>query len=161
MAQPARKYNNKFNQKYNNNDSTDSQKTEVKNVLFYALVLCALCLLLIFYVSQNMRIMQLNTEVDSLHNSLESVQEENHQLKLTYSQKTSPARVERLARERLNMVEPGSTQTLVLNSTEPKDISPLQSSDDQFFLVQFAGDLWDKFNVVRADSPQLEDNMNE
>ena len=162
MAQSARKYNNNCYHKYNNNDSKNEQNTEGKSVLLYALFLIVLCLLLIFYISQNMRIMEMRNEIDSLHNRMEAVAEKNHQLALNYSWKTSPARIEKLARQRLNMQKPGAAQTLVLNSTEPGGESrPVNNNDDSFFLVQLAGDFWERFGVARADSPQQEDNMNE
>ena len=145
-------YNNQRNEKYNT--TKDKPQDQKKLVLLYACFLILLGAFVVLYINQNLAIMDLNSEVDQLQQELEVVQEKQQDLRLELTRETSLAKIERIARDELNMVQPENTQTLVLNQHNENQDEIKDQQIDRFFLAAFFADLWQELNSVKADAPE-------
>ena len=158
MLKPRKEnYNIKVNEKYNNKKEKKENSSKKGLIFLYALFLALVALLVVVYINHNLQIMQLNSEIDSLTDEIEQQREINQGLSLELTRKDSLSRIENLARQELNMVEPEQSSTLVLrnmdNSEEESDGGTVMAEEENtFFLAGIFQDFWDKLNVVRAGS---------
>lgn len=72
----------------------------------FLVLLIVLTLLVMFYLWQGWQVIHLRQEIDRLKEELVPVEERNRELRITYWEIFSLDRIERIARERLDMVEP-------------------------------------------------------
>jgi len=120
-----------------------------KLMVAYGVFLILLGILGVLYINQSIHIVELNTQLNQMEQEYRQLAEVNHELDLKLSQKTSLARIEKKARERLNMEHPEQSVDLVLNSSSD-NID--QNEEKRFFLADMAAKIWDNINVVRAES---------
>lgn len=74
-------------------------------------------------IGQRVRAIELEYEIQEMNERLNQLQKEEQQLQLEIARLQSLARVERLARSRLGMVEPGSSRVVVLKDLAVPDRS--------------------------------------
>jgi len=73
------------------------------------------------FIAQRVHVMEMGYQLRALNQELARLQDEHRRLEVELVRARSPERVESLARTRLNMVEPGRPQLVVLPPTGPVD----------------------------------------
>ncbi|MFW5998593.1 MAG: cell division protein FtsL [Bacillota bacterium] len=159
------KYKNNLNnykkQKPSSNSNKKNWSFSKKMMVIYAFILCMLGFVFVFYISQSLTINQLNLKVNNLENDLDELKDENDKLNLKIAKNVSLSRIENIARNELNMKEPDQTEIVEINSGNNKnDFNNIKENDkykndkytDSFFFAKIFEDIWNKINVVKAES---------
>jgi len=102
-----------------------------KIVIIMALIFCLIILPMAVIISQSLRIVNLNYQLERLEDSLSEVQQENGELERTIAEKRNLDRIERVAREDLNMVEAEKTTRLALYEDTPHSELDYASADQE------------------------------
>jgi len=114
------------------------------------IVILALFLLLILpitlVISQSLRLVHLNYQLEVLENNLSELQTENKELILDLSSKTSLKRIERVARQELGMVEAKNVTRLALKEIPAENEILYASNSESNWLSSF----WHGIQNVRA-----------
>lgn len=79
--------------------------------------------LFFFVLANQIKIAELTYKEDELKGVLNNIKEENYNLKLDLAKKTSLAKLEKIAREKLGMVSPAKTVALVLPKEKEQQIN--------------------------------------
>ena len=91
------------------------QHKELRRWVGFGIVIVAVVL---FSAWQNFELIQYGYRIEDLRKEHEIEKSENKELRLEIEQLTAPKRVERLAREELNLVVPSQDQVIVLERVE-------------------------------------------
>lgn len=162
MLQKARKKRSNSSNYNNIKCNIDGKNEHKKNnrgtmVMFYVIFLIITGMLLITYIGQSVKITYLNYDIENMEQKLNQIKETNQQLNLKIAKNTSLARVEKLARKRLNMIEPEQTEVVVLHNHNEKQTGQQKvhsGANNQIYFLQLFSDIWQNFNTVMADSPE-------
>ncbi len=100
-----------------------------KIVIIMALIFCLIILPMAVIISQSLRIVNLNYQLERLEDSLSEVQQRNGELERNIAEKRNLDRIERIAREDLNMVEAEKTTRLALYDETPQAEMDYASAD--------------------------------
>ncbi len=130
--------------------------TNVKKQAFaiiYIFMLVFISITILLYISQTLSINKQSTKLLNLENKLNSIQAENARLEVELSSKTSLAEVEKIAKNKLNMVEASKKETLVYNNEFRKeDIYVADIPKEKFFLAQIYDKIVKEVITVQAES---------
>jgi len=85
-----------------------------------------------------------------MQNELQALEQKNHKLGIKLSNASSLSQVDKLARSKLNMVEPDSMQTIVLKAEE---IEVAKKPERSYFLSEVT-DFITNLGTARAYSPE-------
>lgn len=115
-----------YNYGYINNNSSSNNNKRTKNginfktIISFILIVTIIALILISYICQFVNITRLNYTLTKLSKEYDKIQEENHKLDIKLARNKSLARIEKLARNDLHMIEPDRVEVVVLNKEENK-----------------------------------------
>ncbi|MCG8515299.1 MAG: cell division protein FtsL [Halanaerobiales bacterium] len=139
-----------YNRSYVNRKTTARRETQNDRLLVFSFIIFVLMigLILFAYIGQSLQITQLNYTLNEKKLALEKIEQENHQLNLELARSTSLARVEKIARVKLKMVEPEEIKVVVLNNNQENKI--IDNNKKGFFLAGLFDSLIDKIGTVQA-----------
>ena len=139
-----------YNRSYVNRKTTARRETQNDRLLVFSFIIFVLMigLILFAYIGQSLKITQLNYTLNEKKLALEKIEQENHQLNLELARSTSLARVEKIARVKLKMVEPEEIKVVVLNNNQENKI--IDNNKKGFFLAGLFDSLIDKIGTVQA-----------
>jgi len=130
--------------------------TNVKKQAFtilYIFMLVFISISILLYVSQILNINHSSSRLLELEDRLEVVRSKNERLEVKLASKTSLARVERIAKNELNMVYASEKETLVYNNKinrEEKFMADIPK--EKFFLAQIYDKIVKEVTTVQAES---------
>lgn len=107
--------------------SSSKQKKKAGIAILVLFIILILPISLI--ISQSLRLVHLNYQLEVLENNLSELQAENRELILDLSSKTSLKRIEKVARQELGMVEAENVTRLVLKEDMPSENEILYASN--------------------------------
>lgn len=131
-------------------DFTDVKKQAFTILYIFMLILIGLSILL--YISQILNINQKSSRLLELESKLEQIRSQNERLEIKLSSKTSLAEVEKIAKNKLNMVEPKNKETLVYNKQLPAEKYVADIPKEKFFLAQIYDKIIREVVTVQAES---------
>ncbi len=139
-----------YNRSYVNRKTTARRETQNDRLLVFSFIIFVLVigLILFAYIGQSLQITRLNYTLNEKKLALEKIEQENHQLNLELARSTSLARVEKIARVKLKMVEPEEIKVVVLNNNQENKI--IDNNKKGFFLAGLFDSLIDKIGTVQA-----------
>ncbi|MFP4661163.1 MAG: hypothetical protein ACLFPF_03140 [Halanaerobiales bacterium] len=143
--------NNKESKQNKNrtNNKSDISKTAV------VLVVMSVVLIGIFFVSyicQFVQITHLTYKIDEMESNLDSINDDNYLLRIKLAEEKSMARIEKIAREDLSMVEPEQVEVVVINNDNVRKIDTLPAdTNEQVFFVKVFNDFMNKIGTVKAE----------
>lgn len=139
-----------YNRSYVNRKTTARRETQNDRLLVFSFIIFVLMigLILFAYIGQSLQITRLNYTLNEKKLALEKIEQENHQLNLELARSTSLARVEKIARVKLKMVEPEEIKVVVLNNNQENKI--IDNNKKGFFLAGLFDSLIDKIGTVQA-----------
>ncbi len=146
--------NRKERYDYKNVENTDTyndkQKKSKLNLPLLILLVMILGIIAVVYIGQTVKITQLNYKANNLEDELSQLQEKRQQLKVKTASESSLSNIEKIAKNKLNMVEPDNSQIIVLNnSNEEKQTEPQKDNG----IITTFNKLYNKLRTVEADSP--------
>lgn len=137
------------NEKTNNNLAKNKLSTAL--VVVYLSLLLIIGTILVSYICQFVHIAHLNYKISSLEEELNLIKKDIYQLNLKLAKEMSVARIEKIAKSELNMIEPDKVEVVLL---ENKDAEKIDSFPDlkerKVFFVRIFNDLLEKMGTVRA-----------
>lgn len=139
-----------YNRSYVNRKNTGKRETQNDRLLVFSFIffVFVIALILFAYIGQSLQITRLNYTLNEKKLALEKIEQENHQLNLELARSTSLARVEKIARGKLQMVEPEEIKVVVLNNNQENKI--INNNKKDFFLAGLFDSLIDKIGTVQA-----------
>jgi cell division protein FtsL len=121
--------------------------------LFYIFLLLLISISALLYISQILKINNSNYQLLQLEDKLETVREEQEMLEIKLASETSLARVEKIAKNKLNMVEVENKEVLAYNRTiEEQDQFVADIPEEKFFLAQIYDKIIARIMTVQAES---------
>lgn len=121
--------------------------------IIYIFLLVFISVSILLYVSQILNINNQSSKLLSLEKELANIKAKNERLELNLATKTSLAEVERIAKNKLNMVEAQKKETLVYNNQFKKDDKFLADiPKEKFFLAQIYDKIIKEVTTVQAES---------
>lgn len=119
--------------------------------LLYMFLLLLISISALLYISQILKINNANYELLQLEEKLEIVREEQKMLEINLTSETSLARVEKIAKKELNMVEVENKEILAYNRTiEEQDQFVADIPEEKFFLAQIYDKIIARIMTVQA-----------
>lgn len=134
----------------NRKDNSSKNKLSGKTAVFYLFLLLLFALIMVAYIGQCVKITHLNYKMSYLEDELNSIQREIHQLNLKLARELSVARIEQIAKNELNMVEPEKVEFVLMKNQEnnEEDIYPGQR---EIFFVRVINNFLERMSTVRAE----------
>lgn len=130
--------------------------TDVKKqayTILYIVMLIFISVSILLYVSQSLKINEQSTRLMNLEKKLEKIKAKNEQLEFELASKTSLTEIERIAKNKLNMVEVEKKETIVYNNQFKKEDKYLADiPKEKFFLVQIYDKIIKEVSTVQAES---------
>lgn len=130
--------------------------TDVKKqayTILYIVMLIFISVSILLYVSQSLKINEQSTRLMNLEKELEKIKAKNEQLEFELASKTSLTEIERIAKNKLNMVEVEKKETIVYNNQFKKEDKYLADiPKEKFFLVQIYDKIIKEVSTVQAES---------
>lgn len=120
--------------------------------IIYIFLLVFISISILLYVSQILNINQQSSKLLNLEKELETIKTKNERLELNLATKTSLAEVERIAKNKLNMVEAQKKETLVYNNQFKEDEFFADIPKEKFFLAQIYDKIIKEVTTVQAES---------
>ncbi len=147
------KYYYSYNTKSgNNNEKTSKNSFSGKKAFFCLFLLVFFAFVLVAYIGQFVKIAHLNYRISQLEEEFDGIQREIAQLNLKLAREMSVARIEKIAKNELNMVEPVKVEFVLLKNkvNEGEDIFPGPTAREIFFVRVINGFL-ERMSTVRAE----------
>lgn len=141
------------------NYSYFEEETEKKNsklmisLLVFLVVIIGIIMLV--FIKQSLEITHLGYDLDKIGNQLDEINEKNHELNLKLARYSSLARIEKIARNNLNMLEPEEMQVIVMNDSNITDELSNRNlaKNERIYILRLFNELISNFRTVKADSP--------
>ncbi|SDL39023.1 septum formation initiator family protein [Halarsenatibacter silvermanii] len=116
----------------------DLKNQDRSAMIIFLMIFIMLILPMSIIITQSLRIVDLNYQVENLEENLSEVQAENSQIERQIAEKKNLERIERLAREELNMVEAENTRDLALTpQTEESQVLAAGEADSTGIFEEF------------------------
>jgi cell division protein FtsL len=132
-------------------DFTNVKKQAFTFIYIFMLVFISISILL--YVSQILNINKQSSKLLNLEKTLESIQAKNERLEVELASKTSLVEVEKIAKEKFNMIEAKTKETLVYNNQFRKEDRYMADiPKEKFFLAQIYDKIIKEVITVQAES---------
>ncbi len=147
----SKNYSHNFQSGQTSRKNASNQYSQQKKMVFILLIIFLLVILpMALIISQSLRIVNLNYELERLENNLSSIEESNNELERQVARKNSLSRIENIAREELNMVEANESYRLAVNIDQSPAEYEFASQEDEErnWLVN----LWENFSRAAAAS---------
>lgn len=121
--------------------------------IIYIFILVFISISILFYVCQTLSINKASSKLLNLEKKLELIKAKNERLEVELSSKTSLAEIEKIAKEKLNMVKASSKETVVYNNQFKKeDRYVADIPKEKFFLAQIYDKIIKEVITVQAES---------
>jgi cell division protein FtsL len=121
--------------------------------LFYIFLLLLISISALLYISQILKINNSNYQLLQLEDKLETVREEQEMLEIKLASETSLARVEKIAKNKLNMVEVENKEVFAYSKTiEEQDRFVADIPEEKFFLAQIYDKIIARIMTVQAET---------
>ncbi|MFW6280941.1 MAG: septum formation inhibitor [Halanaerobium sp.] len=121
--------------------------------LLYIFLLLLISISSILYISQVLKLNNANYELHQLEENLENVREEREMLEVKLTTETSLAKVEKIAKTELNMVEAENKDVLAYNKNiETQEQFVADIPEEKFFLAQIYDKIIARIMTVQAES---------
>ncbi|MFW6287802.1 MAG: hypothetical protein ACOC2J_03525 [bacterium] len=148
-------YNNYGYMREKTNNRSKNSKNINKNlplvkVATFVLLVLVIGIILVLYICQFVQIAQLNYQFGDLEDNLREIKDDTHLLQLKLAQETSMAKIEKIAKTRLNMVEPDKVEYLVLNKDTKKNDALPKHEEEKIFFVKMYNNLMESLGTVKA-----------
>lgn len=134
----------------------DNNKKETKKpglIIFYIIFIIFIGIILAIHISQTVTITHLSYKAEELQSEVENIENENHQLQLETAKRLSLTNIEKIARNKLGMVEPDKTRYVILNKNKKLD-SNEKIANSKSNMFQGLYSILEKWKTVRASSPE-------
>ena len=131
-----------YSRKKDYSSSKQKKKAGITILILFIIIILPITLI----ISQSLRLVHLNYQLEVLENNLSELQSENRELILDLSSKTSLNRIERIAKEDLGMVEAESVTRLALRDGPAESEIQYASNNQSDWLSSF----WHGVQNVRA-----------
>ncbi|SFL28386.1 septum formation initiator family protein [Halanaerobium salsuginis] len=129
--------------------------TDIKRQAFticFVFMLALVTISSLFYISQILKINQSNYQILQLEKNLEKIQSENEKLEVQLAAKTSLSKIEKIAKNKLNMVEAADKEILVYNNNFDQLNYVADIPEQKFFLAQIYDKIVARIATVQAES---------
>ncbi len=123
-------------------------------IILYTLFTILVGLMLVIYIGQSFKINHLNYKMNNLNKKLIKLEEENHNYKLKIAKKSSLAKIEKIARDKIHMIDPEKTEIVVLNNSDLEQRKIKEQTGNNSQMVKFFANLMKSIGTVRAGSPE-------
>jgi len=123
-------------------------------IILYTLFTILVGLMLVIYIGQSFKINHLNYKMNNLNKKLIKLEEENHNYKLKIAKKSSLAKIEKIARDKIHMIDPEKTEIVVLNNSDLEQRKIKEQTGNNSQMVKFFVNLMKSIGTVRAGSPE-------
>lgn len=120
--------------------------------MIYIFLLVFISISILLYVSQTLNINKQSSKLLNLRTELKTIKAQNERLELNLATKTSLAEIERIAKNKLNMVEAQKKETLVYNNQFKEDKFFADIPKEKFFLAQIYDKIIKEVTTVQAES---------
>ena len=149
----------KVNYNYSNTDIKKDEKqkknyTACQFVTVYIAITVLVGLLLVLFIGQSVKITHLNYKLNNLNQQLTELRDKNHQLKLNIARNSSLTKIERIARQKLNMIEPEKMEILVLNNNNNNIRETEETNENNILFLEVFANFFDRIRTVKARSPE-------
>ncbi|MCF8008956.1 MAG: cell division protein FtsL [Halanaerobiales bacterium] len=138
------------NQNYDNGQYAKNTENDKKNIYIYLILLTICAIILLVYISYTLKINNLSYKIEKVQNEIQVLEDKNHKLSIKVSNLNSLSQIDEIARTELNMIEPQSMHTLVMQREE---IQLASEPERRFFLSQVT-EFFSNLGTVRAYSPE-------
>jgi len=135
-------------------DKKTNKKKSKTIIILYALFTILIGLMLVIYIGQSFKINQLSYEMTLLSNKLTKIEEENHDYRLKIAKKSSLSKIEKIAREKIHMIDPKETEVVVLNNSSLQGKNIVEKKNNNSQVVKFFASLMKSIGTIRAGSPE-------
>lgn len=143
-------YKNRKNLHRNSVNNHKRKDIPITGIILFLLIVILVAFLLISYICQYVQIAHLKLQTSELKEDLVDITQNNRKLKLKLAQNKSLARIEKIARTQLNMIEPEKVEIVVLNDQIQKiDVLP-EPEKKKVLFARIFNDLLERFGTVRA-----------
>ncbi len=116
----------------------DPKNQDRNAMIIFLMIFIMLILPMSIIITQSLRIVDLNYQVEKLEENLSEIRAENSQIERQIAEKNNLERIERLAREELNMVEAENTRNLALSpQTEESQVLAAGEADSAGIFEEF------------------------
>lgn len=120
--------------------------------MIYIFLLVFISISILLYVSQTLNINKQSSKLLNLRTELKTIKAQNERLELNLATKTSLAEIEKMAKNKLNMVEAQKKETLVYNNQFKEDKFFADIPKEKFFLAQIYDKIIKEVTTVQAES---------
>ncbi|MFW5995696.1 MAG: cell division protein FtsL [Halanaerobiaceae bacterium] len=152
MLQRARKTTGKYNSDYGTRTSEKKRQQKRKKylALYIGFVILVGCFMVV-YISQSIKINNMSYRIEDLEEEYSGIQEENERMEIELSSSNSLSRIEKVARNELDMGKPEQIAYIDLDEGK-RDIqnSTPEEGKDTFFGFRVFDEVASRFNTVRA-----------
>lgn len=137
---------------YKNYNKTEEKENKNKNIVVtFVVALIVIACLFAIQISQVVTITHLSYKTEELENKLNSLEEKNKNLEIEVTKKISLGKVEKIAKNKLGMVEAENIKYVTINDKKDK-IKKEENKNDVNF-VQGIHNFIKKLETVNASSP--------
>jgi cell division protein FtsL len=141
-----------YNYYYSNIKSRNNKQAikweNIRIMLYIIMTMFLIGLIVITYIGQSLYITRLNYQLADLGKELKQLEEDNHHLNIQLAQQSSLARIEKVARAELHMIEPEKIEVVVLNRQKEAPEIPLDNN--RFFFARVINSIMDRIGTVQA-----------
>ncbi len=145
---------NDYNYSYNNreyNQKNKKKELSTSGVVIFVLTIIIVGAILVSYIGQFVQIAHLSYEINRLEDHMNSIKAENYLLNVKLAEEKSMARIEKIARNNLNMVEPDRVEIVLLkNKVEQIDKLP-KNKEEKVFFVKVFDNFMKRIGTVQAE----------
>ncbi|WP_156801228.1 cell division protein FtsL [Halobacteroides halobius] len=114
-----------------NKSQSPKKKNRLKSIILVVFMIAIIVLLILIHVNQYVKLARRNFKIESLKEKINQLKSEKAHLQLKISRLISLDRIERIAKQELNMKEPENVNYIVLNQTKDDKNMKLSSQKSQ------------------------------
>ena len=139
---------------YSYNDEK-KEKNDNNKIMFKLYLFCivVIAIMLSFYIIQSVTINHLSYKVNELESELNSLERKNQKLELQSAKRLSLSNIEKIAKNKLGMVESNNSEYVVLNnkSNSNKEENIINKNNEGILTALY--NFFDNLETVKASSP--------
>ncbi len=151
QTRPKSDYNYSYHNNKEYNQKNDKNELFNSGVLICILAVVLIGAILVSYIGQFVQINHLSYEINTLAEHIHSIKTENYLLNIKLAEQKSMAKIEKIARNSLSMVEPDKVEFVLLkNKVKQIDTLP-QNKQEKVFFVKVFDDFMERIGTVQAE----------
>jgi cell division protein FtsL len=141
-----------YNYDYSNIKSKNNKKAikweNIRVMLYIITTMLLIGFIVVTYIGQSLYITRLNYQLAEVKEELKQLDKDNYHLNIKLAQQSSLARIEKIARAELHMIEPEKIEVVVLNRQKEAPEIPLDNN--RFFFARVINSIMDRIGTVQA-----------